>query len=255
LRSRRHGHRFIALLIVFCACAKGPPLLRGRQLETDEMRSFLSAVERDERSRTAMSADGTITLKRSVAKLKAQMTVAVQLADGLARVRLDVSESGNVLFALASDGKRVTVLDLERRRFSATDAGPGDLAMIGLQAIDSRALAKLLLARTPCERAPSGADQTHIEWERCLGGTLLATYSRPLNGRAYLRALDLAGKFSAQLIGHTTAGIARRVEISTKDADFVAQLDDVDMAPTFDDDLFVLSPPPGVSVMTPEAQN
>jgi hypothetical protein len=245
----------LLLLVVLAACGKGVPLLRGKDLDTPQIRAFLATVERDEAARTALSAEGAITLKRGVAKIKAQMTVAVQLDGDLAKLRLDVSEAGNVLFALATDGRRVTLLDLQHRQFSAVDAGPRDLAGLGLDAIDTRALARLLLARGPCSSTPTGADPTHLEWQPCLGGTLLATYAPNENGHAYLRALDLSGKFRAQLIGHTTAGIARRVEVVGKDVDFAVQLDDVDTAPTFDADLFALSPPPGVRVLTTSPQN
>ncbi|MCC6806240.1 MAG: hypothetical protein IT381_02355 [Deltaproteobacteria bacterium] len=236
------------------SCTPTLPLLRGAELQTPAIAAFIAQVKKDEATRTSLSAEGSLTLKRNVAKLKARMSVAVQLdGEGATRVRLDVStDAGNVLFALATNGTRVTILDLEHKQFIAGPAGPGDLTPIGLSAIDTRALGRLLLARTPCAEAPSGADQTHLEWQGCLGGTLLATYAPNPNGHVYLRALALDArptKFSATLIGHTTLGIARRVELVTKDVDFAVALDEIDPGDALDPELFELSPPPGVVVM------
>lgn len=231
--------------------------MRGNDLASPEVHTFLEAVKATEQQRTALSAEGSITLKRSVAKIKAHLTVAVELSDDdRSRVRLDVStDAGNVLFALASDGRTVAILDLEHRQFAAIGVGPGDLQAIGLRAVDTRALARLLLGRTPCTSAPSGADATHIEWQPCLGGTLLATYTKTTP--PYLRALALEptnpkdGALSANLLAQTTQGFARRIELLGKDTDFLVQLDDIDPQPKLDSDLFELAPPPGVRVMTP----
>lgn len=233
-----------AVLLTSCAHVS---LLRGPAMETPELAQFISGVREDEARRVALSADGSIRLQQSVAQIKARVSLAVDPK----RVRLDVStDAGNVLFALASNGERVGILNLERREFVGRAAGLGDLAAINLPSIDTRALGLLLLARSPCGAAPTGADETHLEWSDCLGGTLLATYTRNANGHAYLRAMELTvGKtktFSAKLIGHTTSGLARRVEIETKEANFVVQLEDLDEAPVFDDDLFELQAPPGV---------
>jgi hypothetical protein len=234
----------VAVLLTSCA---GVSLLRGSAMETPDIAKFIAGVREDEAKRVALSADGSIRLQQSVAQIKARVGLAVDPK----RVRLDVStDAGNVLFALASNGERVGILNLERREFIGRAAGPGDLAAINLPSLDTRALGLLLLARSPCDGPPSGADATHLEWRECLGGTLLATYSRNPNGHAYLRAMELTvdktQTFNAKLIGHTTSGLARRVEIETKEASFVVQLEELDEAPVFDEDLFDLQAPPGV---------
>ena len=237
---------FVCTLALLTSCA-GVSLLRGSAMDTPEIAKFIEGVRQDEAKRVAMSAEGSIRLQQSVAQIKARVSLAVDPK----RVRLDVStDTGNVLFALSSNGQRVGILNLDKKEFLGRPVGPGDLAAINLPSIDTRALGLLLLARSPCPGQPTGADETHLEWSDCLGGTLLATYTRNPNGHAYLRALELTvdkqQTISARLIGHTTSGVARRVEIDTKEANFVIQLEEIDEAPVFDDDLFDLQAPPGV---------
>jgi hypothetical protein len=243
----RNSFGFLSFVFSLTSCAGPLALRRGAALSTDE--AFIKAVWRAESTRTSMSAGGSVTLKRHGVPLKTTVNVS---AHHPARVRIDVSsDAGNVLLAFAANAEKVSVIDFERRSFAQTAAGAGDLASLGVRGLDARGLSALLLGRLPCDGAPSGADETHVEYQGCLDGVLLATYGGTPG--PYLRELSLsqAGKvvFSATLQAHTASGFARRIELRTQETTLLVVLDELDANLMLDEDLFVLEAPPGINVL------
>src|SRR4051812_36287254 len=117
----------VVVLILLSACATAQLQPEVAPAERD---AVLAAIAKDESKRTAMSADGTVLVRRRGVPVKGALTVA---ADASGRVRVDVAtDAGNVMFAFACNGREVALLDFERRRFVRTPVGPSDLSAIGL---------------------------------------------------------------------------------------------------------------------------
>ncbi len=230
-------------------CAPGLALRRGTALDAPEVRAFLARVQSIEQTRTSMSGGGTLSFRHKSVPLSAQVNLGVGIGG---RVRIDVStDAGNVLLAFAANPRRIALIDFERRQLSERPAGANDLAALSIAALDARALSALLLGRLPCAGFPSGADDTHLEYAHCLGGTILATYASAPDGSPLLRELTLsrggATPLRAALQAHTAQGFARRITLETPDNRLVVQLEELEANPTLDDELFELSAPPGIA--------
>lgn len=239
---------FLLPAVFLASCAAGLTLRRGSALQTPSIKQFISRVEAAQAARTSMSGGGFVTLRYKSVPLKATLNMTVGMGGN---VRIGVStDAGNELLAFAANPRSITLIDFQHRQFVQTSAGENDLAALSVPEIDARALAALLLSRIPCTGEPSGADETRIEYQGCLGGTLLATFISSPSGAPLLRELVLTRGtekvFSARLLSHTALGFARRVELENRATTLVMQLDEIEPNPGLDEDLFTLSPPPGI---------
>ncbi len=237
-QSARRMKRFV--LVLLAACAPAP---KAAPVAPEQAATFLKDIAADEASRTSLSGEGTVTLSQNGVPLKGELTVAASDS----RVRLDVAaDSGQTLFALASDGETVTLLDFKNRSAARGPAATTALASAGLEGFTAPALADLLLAHLPCAQGREVSAVNTIHVAHCLGGELTATYSARQDKSGYFLSHITWSKLSAQLLAHNSAGFARRIEISTPSGKAVVSLSEVDSNVPVSTALFQLNIPPGL---------